>query len=703
MKTTKRCAPAGRIEGGIETVPSIGASGLGTASVHADDLVVGDRRVELQLTPVGAHTLRLSVLPIAPDGSDPSPPTSAELAIGPLPPPLLRLGSRSAPHAVDWGAHKIRVTFDPLVIAVSGDDGRPAQRLRIDPNGEIRFALGKGPVFGLGQGGKQFDRRGGAFPLVNGQGEGEHSIDMNQPGARAPEYEFDLAHEGARVTLPWIVGNEGWAIFFHRPYGAIDLRGEEGRLTPDVPNGAPVLDAFLVVARDPAQIMREYATITGFPHLPPLWSLGYMQSRRTLEGREQVLDEAREFRRRQLPCDAFIYLGTGFTTGGWNTGHGKFRFNESIFPDPEAMIGELHDTDLRVALHVVDPPLHLSGTVDDTGPAAKREDNAAHYWNAHRPVARMGVDGWWPDVGDKLDPAARLARIRMYWDGPIKDRPDQRPFALHRNGYAGMQRYGWLWSGDVDSTWETLAMQVPVGINTGLSGIPVLGDRHRRLRHHARADRRIVRALVPVRRVLPVVPRARPHVEAAPAVGLEHRRLRARGVRRQPAGARQASRPQGAAQRRGRADLQGVSRVALPPDAVPLFGGARGARDRHADHARAVAALRVRRRSGRARRRIPVGPRHPGRAGRREGRFEPHVVPAARVLVRLLDRGRASRRARDHAAGGPDDDAALRPRRRDRSDGPGEAAHRRASGRARSRSRSIRAPTARPRSTRTTA
>jgi alpha-glucosidase/alpha-D-xyloside xylohydrolase len=74
-----------------------------------------------------------------------------------------------------------------------------------------------------------------------------------------------------------------------------------------------------------------------------------------------------------------------------------------------------------------------------------------------------------------LDPAARLARIRMYWDGPIKDRPDQRPFALHRNGYAGMQRYGWLWSGDVDSTWQTLAMQVPVGINTSLTGIPHWG------------------------------------------------------------------------------------------------------------------------------------------------------------------------------------------------------------------------------------
>jgi alpha-glucosidase/alpha-D-xyloside xylohydrolase len=298
---------------------------------------------------------------------------------------------------------------------------------------------------------------------------------MREPGARAPVYEFDLAHEGARVTIPWIVSTEGWAIFFRAPYGSFELGNEEGRLTPDAGSVSSLLDAFFVVTRDPVQLMREYALITGFPHLPPLWSLGYMQSRRTLEGREQILDEAKEFRRRRLPCDTFIYLGTGFTTGGWNTGHGQFRFNETLFPDADVMIRQLHDDHLRVVLHVVDPPLHLSGTVDDSGSAATREDNAAHYWNEHQPVARAGVDGWWPDVGDKLDPAARLARIRMYWDGPIRDHTDRRPFALHRNGYAGMQRYGWLWSGDIDSTWQTLATQVPVGINCGLTGIPYWG------------------------------------------------------------------------------------------------------------------------------------------------------------------------------------------------------------------------------------
>src|SRR5207244_11094605 len=78
-------------------------------------------------------------------------------------------------------------------------------------------------------------------------------------------------------------------------------------------------------------------------------------------------------------------------------------------------------------------------------------------------------------------------------------------------------------------------------------GNTLLGNRYRRLRHHAGADGRVVRALVPVRRVLSAVPGAWPHLETAPAVGMEHRRVRARGIRWTAALARHASRQEGAA------------------------------------------------------------------------------------------------------------------------------------------------------------
>ena len=226
----------------------------------------------------------------------------------------------------------------------------------------------------------------------------------------------------------------------------------------------------------------------GHPELPPLWSFGYQQSHRTLASRDEILQEAKTFREKKLPCQTLIYLGTGFCPSGWNTDNGEFTFNAKVFPDPAAMIRQLHDDHFKVVLHIVVEARTLTGSIGDRCDAAplpsgrtpdgRWPDNrvVSCYWPVHKQLVDVGVDGWWPDQGDGLGPASRLARNRMYWDGSRQWRPNERPFALHRNGCAGMQRYAaFLWSGDVYSTWETLKTHVPVAINTGLSGIPYWG------------------------------------------------------------------------------------------------------------------------------------------------------------------------------------------------------------------------------------
>jgi len=229
---------------------------------------------------------------------------------------------------------------------------------------------------------------------------------------------------------------------------------------------------FLILSRDPKDLLRELAKLSGFPHLPPLWAFGYQQSHRTLSSRATVLDEVRTFREKKLPCDMMIYLGTGFAPSGWNTGHASFAFNPTIFPDPKAMFDEMHSEGMRVMLHVLGVPFDLHGRVSDH---SADPDSAANYWADHLGVFRTGVDGWWVDDGDELLPQARLDRNRMYWEGPLRERPNVRPFSLQRNGYAGLQQFGFLWSGDINSAWETLRVQIANGLNTGLSGIPYWG------------------------------------------------------------------------------------------------------------------------------------------------------------------------------------------------------------------------------------
>jgi alpha-glucosidase (family GH31 glycosyl hydrolase) len=78
------------------------------------------------------------------------------------------------------------------------------------------------------------------------------------------------------------------------------------------------------------------------PEMPPRWSLGYLQSYRTLGTPKEIAQEALAFREKKLPCDAVIYLGTGFCPNGWNENNGEFSWNKRAFPDPEETIRQLH-------------------------------------------------------------------------------------------------------------------------------------------------------------------------------------------------------------------------------------------------------------------------------------------------------------------------------------------------------------------------
>ena len=409
------------------------------------DLRIAGTKARISVTPISRYTTRITILSAggAPDATVPDD--------GAL---VLQESTRVATK------EGLRVTSPhPLTFAIATAAGKTIQEVRVDSEkGDISFQLGDGPVFGLGEGGPQFDRRGDIDRMRSGQGG------------------YQLRTHGGRVPIQWLIGTSGWAMFIHSPLGSFDLSGKEGRFIP--PESGPLpIDLFVVDAANPQVVMKEYAGITGHPEMPPLWSLGYQQSHRTIASREEIVSEAKTFREKKLPCDALIYLGTGFCPSGWNTENGSFQFNHRVFDEPKEILDEFHSLNFKVALHAVILTRTLRGTVHDPCSLTRFDESAVScYWDAHRKDFALGVDGWWPDEGDPLDPISRLTRIRMYYEGPQLDRPNERPYALHRNGYAGMQRYApFLWSGDVYSTWETLRNHVPVGLNTSLSGIPLWG------------------------------------------------------------------------------------------------------------------------------------------------------------------------------------------------------------------------------------
>src|SRR6185369_4145992 len=269
---------------------------------------------------------------------------------------------------VECGNLRVRLSFDPLTISIGTAKGAPIQRIRVDQDSpSIAFTVGDSPVLGLGEGGAQFDRRGSLDPMKSGQGG------------------YKLQTHGGRVPVPWLISTSGWAMFIHQPYGSLDLTGPEGKFHPYVADKVLPADIFLVASAEPPVIMAEYARLTGRPELPPLWSLGYQQSHRTLASREEVLSEAKTFREKKLPCDALIYLGTGFCPSGWNTANGAFSWNSRVFPDPKKILDELHQDHFKISLHAVILTDTLRGTVQDKNPCPRdvsKSPEANCYWDA---------------------------------------------------------------------------------------------------------------------------------------------------------------------------------------------------------------------------------------------------------------------------------------------------------------------------------
>ncbi|HTF28754.1 MAG TPA: TIM-barrel domain-containing protein, partial [Flavitalea sp.] len=215
---------------------------------------------------------------------------------------------------------------------------------------------------------------------------------------------------------------------------------------------------------------------------PPKWTMGYMQSHRTLQDDSQMLGIVDSFRSKKIPLDTLIYLGTGFTPRGWNKKQPSFEFNPEVFKhEPREVLSQMHNRNVKVVVHMV--PLHRDKlpTLQGNIPARPGEPlDASHlskYWEPHKALVETGIDGFWPDEGDWFNLFERFKRHQVYYQGALSTKPDTRPWSLHRNGYLGIAKWGgWIWSGDPLSSWKTLEGQIAVGINHSLSLSPFWGS-----------------------------------------------------------------------------------------------------------------------------------------------------------------------------------------------------------------------------------
>ena len=431
---------------------------LMVTALKAEPIRYRGQESELSVRAAGEHSLRITLRPLDEATASDLLPTGPVLLDRAWPKPVLQIRSIDAQTQTKVGKFQVLVSANPLTMRVSDSDGQSLLEIALDEKtGALSFPCGETPIYGLGEGAKQFDRRGAFYPMRNGSVQG-------------------LGLTGVTIPVPLLIGTKGWGLYVLGPWGTFDLKGDRGIFQPQE-NAKPQIDLLVLDTRQPETFMKEIIDLTGRPVMPPKWVMGYMQSHRTLENDKQMVEIANTFRQKKLPCDALIYLGTGFCPAGWNVKNESFEFNRKVFErEPAEVIRDLHSLNFKVILHVVPPRGQMHGTIPPAAGETLDARHIAEYWKQHLPHMAMGVDGWWPDEGDWLDIPSRFARSQMYYAGSLADRPNVRPWNLQRNGHLGVARYGgWIWSGDVSTNWATLAVHIPVGLNYSLSVSPFWG------------------------------------------------------------------------------------------------------------------------------------------------------------------------------------------------------------------------------------
>ncbi|MBL8765042.1 MAG: DUF5110 domain-containing protein [Phycisphaerae bacterium] len=383
-----------------------------------------------------------------------------------------------------------------------------------------------------------FARRGTEFiarlelePGASLYGTGEAAGPLLRNGRRTvcwntDAYAYRDSTESLYQSHPWVLGvrRDGSAFGVLADTSrrcAIDL----GDALTFRARGAP-FRVLTIEADTPQRVLRILSDLTGRMDLPPRWALGYHQCRYSYESAARALEVAREFRRREIPCDV-LWLDIDYMDG-----FRCFTFDPVRFPDPRALNDALHELGFRT-VWMIDPGIKAEPGyhVYDQGRAGdhfiRRPDGAEYHgkvwpgpcafpdftraatrdWWASLYEAFManGIDGVWNDMNEpavfeapgktmpddlphRADPAlggpgphARFHNVygtlmaRATRAGVARANPRKRPFVLTRAGSLGSQRDAATWTGDNTSDWDHLAWSIPMILNLGLSGQPFAG------------------------------------------------------------------------------------------------------------------------------------------------------------------------------------------------------------------------------------
>lgn len=316
-----------------------------------------------------------------------------------------------------------------------------------------------------------------------------------------------------------------YLVFYENSFpGQVDLSSTLPNSGPQTYQFSQGALRYYLIAGELPQLIEQFTQLTGRPEMPPVWSLGYHQSRWGYKNEADIREVVAGFEANQMPLSA-IHLDIDYMNG-----YRVFSVDQARFPNLGKLAQELEQKNIKL-VPIIDPavkkdpnyPLYQDGQQKDiycklpngkivfglvwpgwsAFPDFTKPTTRAWWGENYRSLLDNGMAGIWHDMNEPTSFSAwggmalplstihdlegtqgdhfqahnlyALQMNRAGYDALKRLRPERRPWLVSRSGWVSQQRYAWKWSGDTESSWDSLRMTIANTLGMGLSGQPYTG------------------------------------------------------------------------------------------------------------------------------------------------------------------------------------------------------------------------------------